>query len=133
MDLGELARNIVESSQEAALASASVHATPQVATVWYAANGFELYFETSKATRKYQNFSENALAAVAITQGKDSVQIDGSVKELSGKAADDARERLVCKYGDKEFYHLPDARFFKFTPIRAQVFTQKRVYPISIV
>jgi len=117
MEPAALAYKLVTENKPCTLATASKTGKPQAATMQYAADGFTLYFETMSTYRKYANLQENPQASVVITQLQHTLQMDGTVEELSGKNAENAKDLLIASLGKKPgFYSSKELRLFKFTP-----------------
>lgn len=100
------------------LATASTDGKPEAATIEYASDDkYDLYFETFPTYRKYNNLKSNPRTSVVITQDQHTIQMDGTVEELSGEEAIRAKNLLITKHGHGTgFYQDPNIRFFRFTP-----------------
>lgn len=114
----DLFKKILTKNTLCTLATASVDGKPEAATIEYVKDkDYNLYFETLVPNRKYPNMKSNPRASVVITEAPHTVQMDGTVEELSGKEAEEAKQRLIERHGEGSgFYSAPKIRFFRFTP-----------------
>ncbi|MBS3071018.1 pyridoxamine 5'-phosphate oxidase family protein [Candidatus Pacearchaeota archaeon] len=121
----DLAEKLISSNSLCVLATASLNGKPEAATIEYVYEGGDFYFVTKRGFVKYKNLKINPKASIVITEGKNTVQIDGVVKELKGDDANMASSIMTSKLGqDPKIYLGSEWKSFKFTPteIRTGVF-----------
>lgn len=101
------------------LATASLDGKPEAATIQYIADEkYNLFFESFPTYRKYKNFASNPRVSVVITNPEmKTVQMDGTVSELSGDDAERAKQKIIDEHGKGVGYlFAPNVLFFRFTP-----------------
>lgn len=114
----EKAGKIIAAGEFFVLSTASRKGQPESAVLLY---GYDtkanLYFYTSKESRKYQNLIDNPLVSIVIYNDEGYLQIEGHVEELSGETATKARYLVEENKGGTSQYHDdPNTRWFKVEP-----------------
>lgn len=113
----KLARELLAKNKLCVLATASLQGVPEAATIKYAEDEqFNLYFETLCTNRKYNNLVSNPKASVVVTEKPHTLQIDGSVEEMTGLEGEHVKARLIAKDGPSVLFDHSEIRFFRFTP-----------------
>lgn len=114
----EVFKKLLAENNLCVLATASLTGKPEAATIEYVSDAeSNLYFETFPTYRKYANLKSNPQASIVITQDPHTIQMDGTVAELSGVEAEAAKKRLIAKHGEGSGYYADSQiKFFKFTP-----------------
>ncbi len=123
MNATEQAKDILASQRACVLATSSLDGKPEAATIYFAEEGFNLYFETFATYRKYANLTANPRASVVVNNPPLTLQMDGTVHQLSGADTEHAKKRLMEKRRKTKKY---DEKFifFKFMPTRVHVMTK---------
>jgi len=100
------------------LSTASSNGKPEVSFMQYAEDSENnIYFKIFNDSRKYPNIKSNPNASVAIHDSPEYCQLDGTIKELSGNEAEEAKKLLIEKCGDDEgYYNDSKMKYFRFTP-----------------
>ena len=131
----KMVNKLLKENELCVLATASLEGKPEAATIEYVADKeSNLYFETFPSYRKYTNLKKNPQASVVITQVPHTLQMDGSVTELSGIAALKAKALLIKKHGlGSGFYFNSTIKFFKFIPIWIRVLIEAKFPPKYVV
>ncbi len=104
----------------AVLATADETGKPEAAVLGFAeTDAFELIFNTSNTTLKFQNLQKNPRVAVVIGWDKgQTVQYEGTVREVSGDEAARYREILYAKNpASRQHEQKPDERHFVIAPM----------------
>ena len=120
MDPEQLTKRMLKENRLCVLATASLTGKHEAATIEYTEDEeVNLFFETFPSYRKYPNLKQNPQVSIVITENSEeprTIQMDGRVFELSGKIAEEAKQRCIAKHGKgKRVYNDPEIRFFKFT------------------
>ncbi len=113
-DLNELIKNFLAEHSTVVLASAS-NDVPWAAAVFYAEDGFDLYFFSSPDSRHSQDFAENSHAAATVNghywQWREikGLQMEGVVTKVTSKIAKANAMALYLKKFPfvKEFFDNP--------------------------
>ncbi len=131
----EIFRKLLDGNTLCVLATASLDGKPEAATIEYVADAEgNLYFETFPKYRKYANLKSNPRASVVITEDPHTIQMDGMVKEIKSKEADEAKQRLLARHGaGSGYYDDPQIRFFKFAPAWIRVLVEAKWPPKYVV
>ncbi len=119
MDEQAFVWSFIKKHSLAVLATTDGQGNPEAAVLAFAeTEPFELIFNTSNTTRKYQNLRTNPRVAVVI--GWDygqTVQYEGQARELKGEEATKYKEIFYAKHPDSRRYEQkPDERHFAITP-----------------
>ena len=108
----------LKANQYMGLATSDKHGKPEVATVKYVLDGDSLLLNTFVHYRKYRNLVDNPVVACVVTTGHErTLQFEGTVEELKGSAAEDAKTKMLAvdpEFG--KFFINEDTRFFRITP-----------------
>src|SRR5574341_1595859 len=131
----EIFRKLLEGNTLCVLATASLDGKPEAATIQYISDSdANMYFETFPKYRKYANLKSNPKASVVITEDKNTVQMDGTASELQGQEAEEAKRKLMERYGPGSgYYSDPQIRFFKFTPTWIRVLIEAKWPPKYVI
>ena len=131
----KMVKKLLKENKFCVLATASLDGKPEAAIIEYVADKeSNLYFETFPSYRKYANLKKNPQASVVITQVPYTLQMDGSVTELSEIAALKAKALLIKKHGlGSGFYLNSTIKFFKFTPTWIRVLVEAKFPPKYVV
>ncbi len=88
---------------------------PEAATIAFAEQNGIFYFNTQTNYRKYVNLKHQPVAALVITAGEQTVQIEGDVEELENPTA--ATAIMDAKRGKpSRFAALPELKYFALHP-----------------
>lgn len=128
----ELFQKLLTEEKTCVLATSSLQAKPEAATIQYTIDKENnLYFESFPTYRKYSNIKENPKASIVITQEHHTIQMDGKVEELSGKSAIEAKKLIIEKHGKGIGYlEAKDVLFFKFTPSWIRILVEASYPPV---
>ncbi|MBI4021677.1 MAG: pyridoxamine 5'-phosphate oxidase family protein [Candidatus Aenigmarchaeota archaeon] len=123
------ARTLLQNNTLCVLATATLRGKPEAATVLYAeGRDMNVYIQTSFEHRKYAHLKANPQASVVVTEAPYTLQMDGSMQELSGPAAERAKTLLIAKRGPSRFDASPRA-YFRFTPNWIRVLLDPKAWP----
>ncbi len=87
MDAQRVFEEIVSGTRHATIATASTDAVPEAATIFFAYRDGVFYFDTQTDYRKYANLEANPQAALAISNGSRTVQVQGIAEECADQSA----------------------------------------------
>ena len=118
MDPKEIMIKMIEENKYCVLATSTKEGKPEAATIEYSHDrNYNIIFETFQAYRKYNNLINNPKASIVITEGSNTVQMDGIVQKLEGKVLEEAKEIHFHKFGkNRDLYKSNDNIFFIFIP-----------------
>ncbi len=119
MDQRAFVLNFLRQHHLAVLATADETGKPEAAVLGFAeTNAFELVFNTSNMTLKFQNLQKNPrVAAVIGWDNGQTVQYEGKVREVSGDEAVRYKEILYAKNpASRQHEQMPDERHFVIAP-----------------
>jgi len=117
-DGANIANSLLTENITATLATASMEGAPEASTIHFVLNGHnDIYFTSFPTYQKYTNLKTNNRAAMVIFDGENSLQIEGTVKELPLESRKEAIRLLIMKYGyGEDFYKDNDLRMFQLNP-----------------
>lgn len=117
MDPITFTKRLLRETTVCVLSTASLQGKPSGATMHFVDDDdLNIYFETLTTYRKYKNIQENKQASIVVTNEPFAIQMEGIVQELSKDEAEKAKQKLMVKYGEKEYHKDSRTRFFKFIP-----------------
>ncbi len=136
MDQKAFVLNFLRQHHLAVLATADETGKPEAAVLGFAeTDAFELIFNTSNTTLKFQNLQKNPQVAVVIGwDNGQTVQYEGNVREVYGEKAVRYKAILYTKNPTSHQHELmPDERHFVISPtwLRYSDINQEPAYRIE--
>ncbi len=119
MDEKAFVWSFIKKHSLAVLATTDGQGNPEAAVLAFAeTEPFELIFNTSNTTRKYQNLRTNPRVAVVIGwDDGQTVQCEGEARELKGEEEAKYKDIFYAKNpGSRIHEQMPDERHFDITP-----------------